>query len=176
MSAVMERSAAARAAWEGTRDKIRARWRAFGLRERRTIGIGGSVLVVFLLWSLAVQPAWRTLRDTPAQIDQLDAQLQQMRRMAAESRELRGAPVVGSAQSAAALRAATDRLGDHGRLQLIGDRATLTLIGATGEELRRWLAEVRSGARVRPIEAALTRAAQGYNGTLVVNLPAGGAP
>jgi len=176
MSAVMERGGAARLAWESARDKLRARWRAFGLRERRAIGIGGSVLVVFLLWSLAVQPAWRMLRDTPAQIDRLDAQLQQMRRLAAESRELRDAPVVGGAQSVTALRAATERLGEHGRLQLVGDRATLTVTGATGEELRSWLAEVRSGARVRPIEAALTRAAQGYNGTLVVNLPAGGAP
>jgi len=54
-----------------------------------------------------------------------------------------------------------------------GDRAVLTLSGVGTGALRDWLAEARSGARARPLEANLTRAAQGYSGTLVVVLGGG---
>jgi len=81
---------------------------------------------------------------------------------------------VSTAQSSAALQAATGRLGDKGRLALQGERAVLTVQGASTSQLRDWLAEARSGARARPVEARLAQAAQGYTGTLVVAL--GGAP
>ena len=152
------------------RSQLAARWHALAPRERRVLGIGLALLAVAFVWWIAVQPAWRVLSDTPAQIDKLDAQLQQMQRLAAESKELRGAPAVTPEQSGAALKAATDRLGDRGRLMLQGDRATLTLMGVDSARLRSWLAEARSGARARPIEAQLSRGPQGYQGTLVVAL------
>ena len=48
-----------------------------------------------------------------------------------------------------------------------------TLQGVSTSQLRDWLAEARSGARARPVEARLARAAEGYSGTIVVAL--GGA-
>jgi general secretion pathway protein M len=154
----------------------RARWHALGASERRGLSIAAWVLGAFLLWALALAPAWRTVRAAPAQIDRLDAQLQQMQRQAHEARELRAIPALGSGQSAAALRAASEGLGSAGRLQLSGDRATLFLTGANGSQLSDWLAEARSAARTRPLEANLTRGPQGYNGSIVVALPSGGAP
>jgi general secretion pathway protein M len=123
-----------------------------------------------------VQPAWRTLREAPAQLDRLEAQLQQLQRLAAESQSLKGAAPVTSAQAGLALKAASDRLGDKGRLTLLGDRATLTVNGIDTESLRGWLQEARGAARVRPVEAQLTRGASGYNGTIVVTLGGGNAP
>lgn len=152
----------------------RARWRALGQRERRGISIAAWVIGVFLLWAVAIAPAWRTVRAAPAQLDQLDAQLQQMQRLADEARELRAIPPLGTSQAAAALRAATDELGGAGRLQLSGDRATLTLVGANGTQLSEWLAEARSAARARPLQANLTRGPEGYGGSIVVALPTGG--
>jgi len=152
-------------AWQ---DVARARWRAMALRERRLVGIGGSVVGVFLVWLLFVQPAVRTAREAPARIDGLDAQLQRMQRLAAESRELRNVSPMASAQAAIVLKAATDRLGQRAKLLVQGDRAVLTLNGVSGEQLRSWMAEARSGARARPVEAQLSRVAQGYNGTLTV--------
>lgn len=154
----------------------RARWRALGARERRGISIAVWALGLFLLWSLAIAPAWRTARTAPAQLDQLDAQLQQMQRQANEARELRAIPALATPQAAAALRAATEGLGAAGRLQLSGDRATLVLTGANGSQLREWLAEARSAARARPLEANLTRGPAGYSGSIVVALPTGGGP
>ena len=153
----------------------RARWQALGARERRGLAVAAWVLGLFLLWALAIAPAWRTVRAAPAQLDRLDAQLQQMQRLASEARELRAIPALSSSQSIAALRAASEALGAAGRLQIAGDRATLTLSGVNGTQLRDWLAEARSAARTRPIEANLTRGPQGYSGSIVVALPSGGA-
>lgn len=155
------------------REHLLQRWRAFAPRERAALTVAFVLLGVFVLWLVAVQPAWRTLRNAPAQLGTLDAQWQQMLLLAAETRELRSAVPVPASQAMAALRAATDRLGEKAKLSVQGERATLTVTGLPGDQLGAWLAEARSAARARPIEASLTRAAQGYNGTLVVTL--GGA-
>jgi general secretion pathway protein M len=97
-----------------------------------------------------------------------------MKQLAAEAGELRATPPVNLEQSTAALKAASERLGDKARLSIQGDRAVLTLNGAGTAQLRGWLAEVRSGARARPVEATLSRGGSGYSGNIVVAL--GGAP
>jgi general secretion pathway protein M len=155
------------AAW---RAPLAARWRALTERERNAASIAIAAVVLLLVWWVALQPALRTLREAPAQIDRLDAQLQLMQRQAAEAVELRAAPALSTAQSTAALQAATERLGPRGRLALAGERATVTLTGATGAQLRDWLSEARSGARARPVEVQLTRTPQGYSGTVVVTV------
>ena len=152
---------------------LRSWWQTLSARDRRLVGIGGAVLLLFLIWALAIQPAWRTLAAAPAEIDALDAQLQAMQGLAAEATELRAAPPVNIEQATVALKAATERLGEQGRLTLQGDRAVLTVTGAGTGALTTWLAEARSGARARPVEATLTRAGQGYNGSLVLAI--GGA-
>lgn len=149
-------------------------WRSRAKRERQAVVLVAAVIGLFIVWSLFVQPAWRTAREAPAQLDALEAQLQQMQRVAAESRGLRSTAPVGSAQAGIALKAASDRLGDKARLNLQNDRAILTLTGGvTPEALRAWLSEARAGARARPIEAQLQRGPNGYTGTLTVSF--GGA-
>jgi len=66
------------------------------------------------------------------------------------------------------LKAATAELGGKAKLSVQNDRAVLSVTGANGEDLRKWLIQARGGARVRPIEANLTRAGDGYDGTLIV--------
>lgn len=146
-----------------------------GLAPRERMGAGAAMLFVGLLivWMIAVAPALRVLRSAPATLDALDAQLQSMQRLAGEVRELRSVAPVSTSQAADALKSATDRLGDKARISIQGDRATLTLAGISGERLRGWLGEVRSGARARPIEAQLTRGPQGYGGTLIVSFGGG---
>ncbi len=158
------------------REQARAWWKSRVPRERMALGLAAGVVGLFLVWLVFVQPAWRTLREAPPRLDALDAQLQQMQRMAAESQGLRGVAAVPQAQAAAALKAATDRLGDKGRLSMQGDRASLTLNGVSPEALRGWLLEARSAARVRPVEAQLARGPQGFTGTLVVSLSSGATP
>jgi len=149
------------------------RWAALPPRERTGVSLAALVVGILLVWWIGIAPALRALRETPAQIDALDIQLQSMQRMALEARELRGAAPVPATQAALALKSATERLGDKGSIAVQNDRATLTLKGVTGETLRAWLGEARSGARARPIDAQLTRGPQGYTGTIVLTI--GGA-
>ena len=154
--------------------RVRERWQALGARERRLLGFGMGVVLLFLIWWLALQPALRTLREAPAQLDSLDQQLQTMQRLAAEARELREATPINTEQALQALKSASERLGAQARLNVQGERAVLTLNGVDSGSLRQWLAEVRSGARARALEAQLNRGASGYSGTVV--LAVGGAP
>lgn len=149
-------------------------WQARAPRERQALALVGLVVAAFVVWSLLIQPALNTVTRAPAQLDLLDAQLQQMQRISNESGALRAAPRVAPGQAAQALKAATDRLGERGKLVLLGDRATLTLTGASPDALRGWLNEARSGARARPVEAQLQRGPLGYSGTIGVAL--GGSP
>ena len=158
------------ASWIAAGDALRARWAALALRERALVAAAVALIGVFVLLSVAIQPAWRTLRDAPGQIDQQGVQLQALQRLAAEATELRAIAPVSSAQASAALQGATDRLSGRATVLLQGDRATVTVNGLSGDELRDWLTEVRSAARGRATEVQLTRSAQGYTGTLVLSL------
>jgi general secretion pathway protein M len=151
-----------------------ARWQALGARERKLLTALAWFLGAVLLWWVAVAPAWRTVSSAPTKLDQLDAQLQQMQRLAGETKSLRGAPAIGTPQAQTAVRAATDALGGAARLTMAGERASVSFTNVGGSQLRDWLAEVRGAGRARPVEANLTRGASGYSGTVVLQLP--GAP
>ena len=148
-----------------------ARWASFAPRERQLMALAAAVLGTFLLWAVAVAPAWRTLQSAPAQIDLLDLQLQQMQVLAAESVTLRAVAAVPSEQAQAALTAATERLGTPGKLSIQGDRVLLNLKGASAAQLSAWLAEARVGARARVVDATLMRAGAGlWDGSLTLTL------
>jgi general secretion pathway protein M len=152
---------------------VSAWWRGLAARERRWLALLAVLLTVALLWWLAVAPAWRTISRAPAELDLIDGQLQTMQRLAAEAQQLRATPPVNPEAAQAALQAATLRLGDKGKLQVQGERAVLTVNGVATQQLRDWLAEARTGARARPVEAALARGAGGFSGTLVVAVGSG---
>ena len=153
------------------RAEVNRFWQQLAPRERQMLVGAAIVLVVFVVWLIAVAPALRTLRETPPELDRLELQLQQMQIAAGESETLRGASPVPAMQAADALRAATERLGGKGKIQIQGDRATLTFTGVQFGTLRTWLGEARSGARARPVEAQLLKAAGGYNGSISLTLP-----
>lgn len=154
---------------------LRQRWQGLNARERQLVSLAGGALALGLVWLLLIVPAWQTWREVPAKSRLLEVDQLQMGRLATEAKELKAQPPVNAAQSAEALKAATDRLGAVGKLSLIGDRATLTLTGASPAQLRTWLGEVRAGARARPVDVQLQRVGNGLQGTVVVNLSGGGA-
>lgn len=149
-------------------------WGAMAPREKNLVTLAGAFIAFYIVFAVAIQPAWRTVRAAPAQLDALENQLQTMQKLAADTAELKAAVPVSAAQSAAALKAASDRLGAKAKLALQGERAVLTINGASTEELRNWLTEARSGARARPVEASLSKADTGFSGTVVVAI--GGTP
>lgn len=147
---------------------LRAWWGSLARREQRLVLLATVLVGLLVLWLVAIRPAWTTLGQAPAQLDALDVQLQSMQVLAAEAQELRAAPLIPPAQSSAALQAATARLGDEAKLVIHTDRAVLSVNGIDSESLRSWLAEVRTGARARPIEAQLARGPKGFTGTVTL--------
>lgn len=158
------------ASWIAARETLLARWTALAARERAGLTAAAVLIGALLLWSVAIQPAWRTLREAPARIDQQGTQLQRLNRLAAEATELRAITPVPGAQANAALQGTMARFAGRASLQWQGELATVAVNGLSGNELRDWLAEVRSAARMRATEVQLTRGAQGYTGTLVLSL------
>jgi len=72
-----------------------------------------------------------------------------------------------------ALEGSVRTLGPGARLVAAGEGATLTVNGASGDALARWLAQARLDARAQASEARLTRNPQGqWDGTVVLALPA----
>ena len=162
--------AGARSALRG----LQGRWAAMARRERRLVSLAGAVLASYLVWSLAIAPAWRTLQTAPARLDAQQHQAQQMQILAGEAAALRAVAPVPLDQAQAALTAATERLGPPGKLSLQGERALLTLKGVDSAALAAWLAEVRAGARARVVEASLTMTGPGvYDGSLTLALGVG---
>lgn len=153
----------------GIKTQLRERYRALAPRERLLVAVAGAVLLFYAVWSVAVQPALRTVREASATLDALEVQLQDIQRLAGEARGLRNATPVSPAQAGAALRAATDRLGGAGRIALLSDRATLTLTNVDGEALQSWLNEARTAARARVVDVQLTRNTQGFSGSIVAS-------
>jgi len=134
------------------------RWQAASVRERRSLLLAGAVLGLYLLWALALQPALKTLRTAPERLAELDGQLQQMQRLALEASELRQQPAISPGEAEAALNAASTRLGPTTRLQMVGDRVTVSFTEINPADLQAWLSEVRVAARARVVEATLQRA------------------
>ena len=170
MSSPSQQIQALREAWQ-------TKWSALAPRERRMASVAGWLLLLAVVVLVGIRPAWRTLASTPAQLKEVDAQLDQMRRLADEAQLLRQRPPVPPAQAEAALRSASERLGAAASLSVQGDRATLTLREVPGDGLAAWLDEVRSAARARPLEANLQQGQAGhYSGSIVLGLSWAQAP
>ena len=152
--------------------QLRQRWAALAPRERNLVIVGGVALAVLVLWYVGLASAWSTWKTAPAQLRAAESDWMQMQRLATEARDLKAQPPVSAAQAAEALKSATERLGANAKLSQLGDRATLTINGASPEQLRTWLAEARSGARARPIDVQINRAEGGLSGQVVVSLAA----
>ena len=105
------------------------------------------------------RPAWRTLKQTPDQLKEVNAVLDDMRRQAEEVKVMRALPPVPPAQAQAALQSATDRLGEGARLRGL-TQAVVSLGHALGMEV------VAEGVETEAILAMLREQgcdqAQGY--------------
>lgn len=159
---------------QAIRQEWQTRWAAMAPRERQIATVAIWLTVLALLVMVGIRPAWRVASEAPAKLQDVDAQLDEMRRLADETQLLRQRPSVPPAQAEGALKAATERLGAGARLTIQGDRATLTLTKIPGEALAGWLEEARGAARIKPVEAGLMQVDLGvYSGTLVVVLGPG---
>jgi general secretion pathway protein M len=166
---------------QGTNERLAVWWQNLAPRERKAVTLASWLMGLALLWWVLLGPAVQTLRKAGDQHATLDAQIAQMQRMAASAQQLRGqnsapTPSRGAAQSA--LAQATGSLGATGQVSVQGDRAILTLRGASPEALAQWLSQVRVNARLTPIDAQIDRRGNpaGWHGQITVAGPGLGSP
>ena len=142
-------------------------------RERWLVLCAGALVLVALVWGLGVAPAIKSLRSAPAQLKVLDAQYQTMENLATQARALQSRPAVSREDALRTLQSALQQhLGASAQLGVAADRATITLKGASPEGLVQWLGVARSGARVVVRQATLARGPNGWDGTIMLDLPA----
>ena len=165
-----------RLAAQGARAQFAAFWSGLRPPERRVITWALTALAAVLIWTVALQPAWRVLTRAPSTLAQLERELQSMRLLAAEAVELRAVAPLRVEAANAALDKASASLGDKIKLRARGDRITATLAGVGASELRQWLLEVRSGARARILEVELTRDDGRFSGRVELIMGGGSPP
>jgi len=150
-----------------------AMWERMALRERRLVLLALLLVVVALSWTLALAPALRVLRTAPAQLQALDAQLESMQGMAVQARGMQARTPLAREETVRILESSVrQNLGDGATLRLTGDRATVTLKAVPPQSLARWLVQVRASARAMVSQASLARGPTGWDGSLVLDLPA----
>ena len=169
--------------------QLRQRWDALGAREQRLVLGAAVVVVAALLWWIALGPALATLRLAKDQHPQLDAQLQQMQSLKAQATALAAMPKVSTEDGRRALESSLKQtLAASAQMVMVGNRATVTLKGASPDALAQWLLQARINARAVPTEVRLVKAAAAspapagspaasaanpvrWDGTVVLTLP-----
>lgn len=153
-----------------------ARWQALAPRERFLVGMASTVVILALFWWLLMAPALQTLRTAAQQRTQLDQQLQQMRGLQAQAKALQSSPKVNTSDALRALESsAKQRLGSNTQINVVGERASVTLKAVNPDALAQWLAQARVNAHALPVEAHLVQnleaGAAKWSGTVVMRLP-----
>lgn len=167
------------------RHALAARWTQLAERERRMVLVALTLVAAAALWWLGLAPALGSLRGADVRHRQVDAQLQQMQTLQAQAKTLQAQPKLSHEEAVRALEASVKLgLGPSARLQVSGERATVTLKGVGADALAQWLTQARVNARAAPSEARLVRSASvgptspspstnaaTWDGTLVMSLP-----
>lgn len=155
---------------------LQARWSQLASRERTFLAAAVALIVMALLWQLVLSPALQTLRTSTAQATALDAQIQHMQALQNQASALQRQAPLSYDEALRALNTATKQtLAANAQINVVADRANVTLQAAGADALALWLAQVRLNARSVPLEARLTRstspAGATWSGTLVMSLP-----
>lgn len=179
-------------------DAFAKRAAALSPREQTLVMGGAVVLLVALVISVGVLPAWRSLQQGPARQQALNAQVTRVAQLEAQAQVLKSRPVWSGAEAAKKLQASSAGLAATGgaaggagvavaaaeplQLSLSAQQANATLRALPADTLAAWLTAAREQAHAVPSEAKLTReasaggaggaeAADRWSGTVVMRLP-----
>lgn len=158
---------------------LKARWAALAAREQRGVLLAAAVLGAALVWFVALAPALRSLKTVAAQSAALGADMERMQALQARAKVLQAKPALAPQESLKALQTAATKLAAAASLQVVGERATLTIKKLNALQLGQWLSP-QTGPGLNPIEAHLKRDTGSvepvWSGTLIYRLPTAGTP
>jgi general secretion pathway protein M len=148
-------------------------WQRVSPREQRLIQVAAAVLGLSLLWWLGIAPALKVLKQAPAQHQKLDAQLQTMQQLQAQTQNLRAQKALSASEAKELLTQSLKPLAEHAQMVVQVQRVNISLNQVAPEALSQLLATLRQNARMAPIEAHLQRNPAGtWEGALILQLPA----
>lgn len=165
-------------AWTYLRQAADSAWQARAPRERRLLAVGAGVLLLALVWSTLLAPAWRVWREAPLQQATLDAQTRHMQQLQAQARQLQTPRRIEREQALRLLStSAGSLLGAGAQLSPQGDSVRVSFKAASASGLAQWLAQAREQALALPQQAQLQRQSQDsdtettWSGSLLLRLP-----
>ena len=154
---------------------LRDHWHTLNGREQTLVRRAVLVIGLALIWWTLLAPPLRTLRQAENQRSIVDTQEEKMLKLQAQAKALQAQPKINRDDALRALEASVrQRLGATAQLNIVGDRATVTLRNTPANELAQWLAEARLNARLLPNEVRLVRSTGASPASSVS--PAAGAP
>jgi len=155
-------------------------WSGWSARERAGVGLAAGLLLLALLWSLAVAPAWRQWQQGLGQTAALQQQWQSMQAWQAQANALKAQPRIGPDQAQRLLQTSASALGPVVSLSFNADMATAQFKSVSGSALAQWLAMARSQAQALPVQARLNRSPGtgpvAWDGQVVLQLPSKAQP
>jgi general secretion pathway protein M len=147
------------------RAQTQARWQALSPREQRGISVLGTLVGVWLFWSVAIAPALNTLRDSDNRRAQIGQQQAHMLALQNQAQMLQTRTPLSRDEALRNLQGLTP--GPQIQLNVQGDRVSAQLKSVPAPILANWLAQARNQAQALPVEAHLTRS----NATTASNTP-----
>ncbi len=161
---------------QSLRDAWQARWSQANAREQTLLRMAASVLLLAAVWFIALRPAWVSLKAARLQAPLVRAQYEQVLQLQAQAQALRaqapGAPV----DAKVVLQNGLSNLEKNARIVVLDQRATISFKDARPDALARYLEQARLMAHTSMLEMHLNQAAGLWSGSLVLQLPAPGAP
>ncbi|UCH49320.1 MAG: type II secretion system protein M [Betaproteobacteria bacterium] len=128
-------------------DRLRTWWTGLARRERIMTITATAVVFLGLLYSLAVEPAWKTRARLAAELPRLQAELVQIEALSAEAKRLDAR--IGVGQTAEALRDAAEQSIRRANLaaNVGSDGENTVTVKATGVSASAWLRWLESFTR-----------------------------
>jgi len=163
--------------WAQARQTWQAAWQQRTPREQVLLHVGALLLVLVVLWSTALAPAWRTWQEAPARQTQLDQQSQRMRQLQAQAQTLQKPPTVSRTEASQWLEKNLSELGPNAQIILQGDQVSLQVEAAPAQAMARWLSQARDSAQALPTQGQIQQRPNPdksevlWQGTLVLRLP-----
>ncbi len=141
--------------------RIGAWWTGLGRRERVLTAIAAVVVVCGLIYSIAIEPAWKTETRLRVELPRLQADLVQIRALQQEAQRLAGR--AGAEQSLESLREALQQ--SLVRANLSADVSTdgmnqvaVTVKKVSGRAWLSWLESFTRETRASVVDASIQRA------------------
>ena len=141
--------------WRAILVPMKQAWDGRSPREQQLMAWAAVLILLVGVWRLALAPALRTWQEAPERQARLDRQTHSMRQLQAQAIALQKPRPIPRNEAAQWLEKNLTELGPNAKINLQGERATLSVEAAPAEALARWLKLARESAQALPVQAQL---------------------